>query len=323
MGDRPVFVGVPVWRGAAFVAETLRSILAQDGVALRVLVAIDGEDVGSLEACQPFVTDSRVKIVRHPQRLGWVGNIAFLFGEGAKEGAEYVCVQPHDDLIEPGYLAALLDQAQRSPRAAVVYSDIGIIGDGQRGFRIPSVVGTPLQRQMAMLRHHYSAAAIRGLTRVSALRLVPPISGNPVGDFAADTVWCARLATAGDLVRVPEMLYRKRYHAQNTHSKWNRWGRDRKVAAWKQHCLDMLAEALPVARDGQQAELLLRTAATRLMSGGPAGSPCQAEIARLGPQARRQLAAEFATEAAKLGASVVPRVGLGATGLLSAPALAS
>ena len=110
-----------------------------------------------------------------------------------------------------------------------------------------SVTGTPIERQSLLLARHFNAVAYRGLNRTSALKTVPPISGNKFGDFACDTVWMARLARAGDLVRVPRALYHKRYLPSSAHAEWENWHGWQKGAAWIQHCLDMLAEALPVA----------------------------------------------------------------------------
>src|SRR5207247_2207458 len=127
----------------------------------------------------------------------------------------YACLQPHDDIMEETYLSSLLAVAEAAPQAAVVYSDIRAFGDGDNLIHQPSVIGSPLARLATLLIDHFNAVAFRGLTRVSALRAVEPISGNPFDDFAADTVWMARLATVGDLICVPRSLYRKRYPAGN------------------------------------------------------------------------------------------------------------
>ena len=120
-------VGVPVWRGAAFVAETLESVLNQRGVQFKLFISIDGADADSERACLPFASDPRVRIVVQPRRLGWVKNTAAVLA-GAGEQAEFVCVQPHDDWIETDYLATLLDAARDHPKAAVVFSDLAVFG---------------------------------------------------------------------------------------------------------------------------------------------------------------------------------------------------
>jgi glycosyltransferase involved in cell wall biosynthesis len=256
-------VGVPVWRGAAFVAETLESVLNQRGVRFKIFISIDGPDADSERACLPFASDPRVRIVVQPRRLGWVKNTAAVLA-GASEQAEFVCVQPHDDLVETDYLATLLDAARDHPHAAVVFSDLALFGTQEGVISQESVIGAPMERQLLLLTRHINAVAYRGLNRTSALKAVPPIAGNGFGDFACDTVWMARLARVGDLVRVPRVLYHKRVHPNSTYAGWKKWPRGKKGAAWIWHCLDMLAEALTVATSIEERRQLIDAARERL-----------------------------------------------------------
>ena len=268
---RVVVVGVPVWRGADFVGQTLTSVLAQDGATLKVIISVDGADAASAAACEPFLGDPRVTLVVQQSRLGWVRNVAAVLAAAAAEAADYACIQPHDDIMENGYLSSLLAAAEAAPQAAVAYSDIQAFGDIDIRIHQPSVVGSPLARLATLLIDHFNAVAFRGLTRISALRAVAPISGNQCDDFAADTVWMTRLAVVGDLICVPRALYRKRYHAGNTHTEWSRWSRERQVAAWTRHCIDMLAEALKPASNAAARNMLVEAARLRLFQTG--GTP--------------------------------------------------
>jgi GT2 family glycosyltransferase len=306
-GSGSILVGVPVWQGAEFVAATIDSILRQEGADITVLIAIDGADASSEEVLRPYLSDPRISLVIHPERLGWVGNTAFLFRSAVNRGFEFACIQPHDDMMEPGYLAALVQQAAARPTASVAYSDIKIL-DSDRVITVPQVVGTPVDRQLAMLRTQFAAAAFRGLTRVSALQRLPPISGNAVGDFGVDTVWCARLATAGELVRVARPLYTKRYHARNTHGVWTTWEPERRVGAWMRHCLDMLAEALTVAETVDDRIAIGTAAVQRFLESTPPNSPYRADIAALDPATKRRLFAEFDREAAEIAKDILSRV---------------
>ena len=277
MTEPLIGVGVPVWRGAAFVVETLQSILDQQRVRFKVVVSIDGADAESERACRPFASDPRVRIIMQPRRLGWVRNTAAALA-AACDGAEFVCVQPHDDWIEPDYLEVLLDAVRNCPQTAVAFCDLVTFGALHGIPPQDSVTGTPVQRQLTLLGRHYNAPAFRGLTRASALARVPPISGNQQGDFACDTVWMARLARTGELMRVPRALYHKRYHAGSAHAAWSVWPAERKIAAWTQHCLDMLAEALIVTLDPDDRWLLIEAARRRLVLADGDLGPYAAEI---------------------------------------------
>ena len=290
-------VGVPAWQSAGLVGETLESVLKQQGVRLRVFVSIDGADADTERACVQFASDPRVKIVVQPRRLGWVRNTAAVLS-GASEEAEFVCVQPHDDWIETDYLAVLLDAARQHSNAAVVFSDLAAFGTRQEIISQESVVGTAFERQLLLLTRHYNAVAYRGLTRTSALRAVPAISGNDWGNFACDTVWMARLARAGNLVRVPRVLYHKRYLSSGTHAEWTTRSTWKKVGGWIQHCLDMLAEALSIATTTDQRRLLIDAARERLYLSRNELGPYVRQIQALSPLGRWAMRAAFETRAA-------------------------
>ncbi len=294
-------VGVPVWQGADFVAETMESILAQRDVRLHVFVSIDGADHRSESACRPFLPDPRVSMAVQPHRLGWVANAAAALAGASANGAEFACIFPHDDLAEEHYFAALLDAARETPGAAAVFGDIATFGTLDIALTQPSVTGLPLDRQLTLLREHYTAVAYRGLTRTSALARVAPMSGNDHGDFACDTVWMARLARVGELIRVPQARYRKRMHGANTHARWMEWSPRRKIDAWLGHCLDMLAEAVAVARDPGERHRLVAAARSRLLLDSVPIGPYQTEIAGLGAGEREALRARFDAMAAGRG----------------------
>lgn len=288
-----IVVGVPVWRGAEFVAETLRSVLAQSGVELRVIISVDGPDDESVAACRPFLDDSRVKLVVQPARLGWATNAAAIQAAALADGADYVCLQPQDDTLEEIYLSELLAAAEALPKAAVVYSDIRAFGLLDRVIRQPSVIGSKLGRQASLLIDHFNAVAYRGLTRAGAVRAAGRLSGNAFDDFAADTVWMAQVALVGHLIRVPEPLYRKRYHAGNTHAAWSHWPAERKIAAWRQHCVDMIAIGLRIAKDAAARNLLIDAARIRLLGAEGAAGPYRRELSALTAEDRAQLLHDF------------------------------
>jgi hypothetical protein len=165
--------------------------------------------------------------------------------------------------------------------------------------RQPTIAGSPFERQLGLLRDHFAAVAFRGLTRVSALRSILPMAGNPCENFAADTVWMARQALVGDLVRVPHALYRKRYHANNTHTQWFAWSYERRVTAWIRHCLDMLAQALKAGNTPSERRLLHSVARMRLLQRATSTSPYHGDLAGMNPLSRARLRSRFDTAAAR------------------------
>ena len=112
-----VTVGVPIYRGAAFLAETLQSIQASTHRDLEVIMSLDGPDPVCAEICTPFLGDSRFRLTVQPERLGWVGNLNWLMKQAA---GDYWYFHQQDDLTDPTYVSRLLERARAHPEAALV-----------------------------------------------------------------------------------------------------------------------------------------------------------------------------------------------------------
>ncbi len=265
-----VTVGVPVYRGAPFLEETLRTIQSQTHRELEVIVSMDGPDRECEEICSDFLEDSRFRLVVQPQRLGWVGNLNWLMSQAR---GDYWYYHQQDDLTAPTYVQTLLKHALRNPAAALTYCDLVPFGriDG-RFEQPPSVKGpTACIRQMALLYEHFPAFALRGLTREDAMRKAGGIPTNDIENFGVDMAWLAAVALSGELHHVPRELYRKRYHSSNTESKWWAWPREKRLQAWCCHCVNMLEQALRIEATVNELHALWLTAIDRLTSSEAAG----------------------------------------------------
>jgi glycosyltransferase involved in cell wall biosynthesis len=272
-----VTLGVPVFRGEAFVTETLGSIQAQTHRDLRVLISVDGPDAASEEACRPFLDDARFELIVQPENLGWVENLNWLM---ARVETDFWCYQQQDDLLDQRYLETLVGQAARSPEAAVVYSDIRTFGDARQRLIVqPSVTGGSVARQLSLLLDHRAAVAFRGLTRSAAARDAR-VRRNIADDFAADTTWMAAVAGAGELHRVPGGLYHKRYHRTNVHTAWGRWAPERRARAWLVHCADMLEHAMEAEGTVGERWLLWLAVVERLRARRTAGAYLEEALMR-------------------------------------------
>lgn len=260
-----VTLGVPVYKGEAHLAETLASIQAQTHPYWVAHISLDGDHPASEEICQPFLSDPRFRITRQPQRLGWVGNLNWLTDQVE---TPFWCYQQQDDVLEPTYLEVLVNYLEAAPHkgtVAAAYSDIQNFGARYGKPTQDSVTGTPVQRQLALLMEHHAAVAFRAVTRIEAIRKGGPIRENSVENFSCDTVWMSTIARWGELHRIPQILYRKRFHSANEHGRWTSWDLERRTHAWIVHCADMLEEALKV-RDATPLDyrMLWLAAARRL-----------------------------------------------------------
>jgi hypothetical protein len=297
--NESVTIGVPVYRGQDFLAETLDSIRAQTHGNFEVLLSLDGPDPVCEALCRQYLDDARFHLTIQPERLGWVGNINWLMRQVR---TDFWYFHQQDDLIAPTYLEALLGHARAHPEAALVYCDLLPMGRIEEPFseQPPPVLGaTAFIRVMTMLHEHFPAFAFRGLTRAAALRDVGSVPVNDVTNFGVDICWLTGVARSGELHHVAQPLYRKRYHGSNTESKWWALGKEPRLATWPVHCVNMLEQAMQIRASVQQHRLLWLAAVERLTSLSAAAHFLS--IAELTPDDRDQLFNRF-MEAAQASA---------------------
>ena len=285
-----VTVGVPVYRGERFLEETLSSIRGQTHAEFHVIMSVDSPDPICEAICARFLGDPRFSLIVQTERLGWVGNLNWLMSQVA---GEFWCYHQQDDLMDEQYLEKLIGHARTHPTAALVYSDIIPIGRLSGGpFTAPSVLGaSPYARVMTMLQEHFPAFAFRGLTRTEALRQAGPVLENAVANFGVDISWLTAIARYGELHRLAEPLYRKRYHDRNTESHWWSLSKDEQIRSWAHHCVDMLQTAIQVPGSPEQSRLLWFAAVARLTA--PEAARHFMDVARLTAADRLDLLRQF------------------------------
>lgn len=122
-----VSVCLPTYNGEAYVAEAVRSVLAQSYPAFEIVAVDDGSSDRTLEMLQAFA-DPRVRIYQNPHRRGIPGNwnAAVALARGA-----YVCVFHQDDVMRADNLARKVALFDADPSLSLVHSRAErIIEDG-------------------------------------------------------------------------------------------------------------------------------------------------------------------------------------------------
>ncbi len=135
--EPPLTVAIPTCNGAAHLAEALRSIMAQEGVAFDLVVSDDRSDDTSLELVRTLAGD-RARIAVNPERLGLAGNWNRCI---EMSETSMVAVFHQDDVMEPGHLASHARAFADDERIGLVASATAVIDD--RGDPVPEhVVGS-------------------------------------------------------------------------------------------------------------------------------------------------------------------------------------
>jgi GT2 family glycosyltransferase len=127
-------VAVPTYNGVPHLAEAVRSILAQQGVAFDLVVSDDRSGDGSVEMVRALAGD-RVRIAVNPERLGLAGNWNRCV---ALARTPLVAIFHQDDVMMPGHLAAHVEAFARDDDVGIVASASEVLNE--RGDPVPATI---------------------------------------------------------------------------------------------------------------------------------------------------------------------------------------
>ena len=247
-----ILIGVPAFRGARFIRETLESIQQQDHGDFRVLISVDGNDTETAAACELFLADSRFSLAMQSDRLGWAGNLNWLMSQ---QNYDFFCFWQQDDFTTSNYISELLKAATADPSAVCFFSDIQWVGLRHHLTTTPSVTGSSLDRSLSVFET-MNGVPFRGLIRKDAIERAGPIRRTEFESAFEEFVWVARLAREGNLHRVEGPIYYKRAHPDSTHDKWHAKDSAWKRAVWLEFGVGMLETILPVIPESEHVGML-------------------------------------------------------------------
>jgi glycosyltransferase involved in cell wall biosynthesis len=114
-----VTVAVMSYNNAAFIGQTIDSILSQEGVRVEVLVYDDCSKDDSLAVLQGYADEPRLHYEVNAQNLGMTGNYNKCVAAGS---GRYIVVLGSDDILYPGHLSSLVEALDANPQAALGYT---------------------------------------------------------------------------------------------------------------------------------------------------------------------------------------------------------
>lgn len=233
MSDPKLSIGLPVYNGENFLAESIRSMLDQNFEDFELIISDNASTDRTEEICRCFAkVDPRVRYIRQETNLGAAPNYNILVGLAR---GRYFKWQAHDDNLLPGFLSRCVLTMDQSPDAILVYPlTLVIDGDGDEiglfddGLDLPDE--TPQERLQRYLRQNFLRRRglcnpIFGIIRTGALRRTRLIQ-----DFlASDLILLAHLSLLGKFVALPDVLFERRVHpgistaAQASHADRRKW----------------------------------------------------------------------------------------------------
>lgn len=223
-----ITVGVPVYRGALTLPETLRCIQQQDRSPAAVIISIDGGDDESFAVVEPFLDDRRFHCTRQSQRLGWADNLTWLIGQCR---TDFFVYWQQDDIASHNYLGELALTHDRNPDTSIAYTDVQWFGDRFGRERMDGVVDAePIERVLAYADHQHWIP-LRGMIRADHLRAAPPCAALRA-QSPFENGLLAYLAACAPMRRCDSALYFKRAHSSQWGSTFERRPAEQRRADW-------------------------------------------------------------------------------------------
>jgi glycosyltransferase involved in cell wall biosynthesis len=201
---------VPSYNHAAFVGETIDSLLRQQTSGSEIVVSDDGSTDGSREVIERY--RDRVRIVDPPRRMGMMGNYNFVVSQAS---GDWVSLMGSDDKALPGFVTAVRAAIAAHPEAVLVSGNFqhidgtGALLKSEKVLSVKPVAPPPenFHTQLVAVKVHPAAHAFRKdmWQKVGGF----DESMHLFGDWA---LWL-KLAACGTFVHRPEFFsqYRIEY----------------------------------------------------------------------------------------------------------------
>lgn len=237
-----VSIGLPVFNGADFVGDAIKSIRAQTFADFELIICDNASTDDTEEICRSHAAeDDRIRYIRHSENLGASANFSHVFNESR---GQYFKWHGHDDMLEPEYLEKLVKVLDEDEECVLVFPrSVMVDSENQESWCFLEYLACdsakPEHRLAAWLAPWKDdfTNPVFGLVRrdvMATTELLAPY-------LASDRVLIAHLTLLGKCRMVPECLFRRRIHtAMSTEAHKNKadlrawFNRKRPVLVFKQ-----------------------------------------------------------------------------------------
>ena len=233
MGDRPrVSVGLPVYNGENYLAETLACFLGQTFTDLEVVVSDNASTDRTPEIVAEFAArDPRVRSIRQATNIGGAENYNVVFDESR---GDYFTWTAHDDLRSPDWVERAVAALDAHPDAALAVSDAQRINAQGEPFQTyplrPELFADDVTERFRAALRQNPILMIFGLARADALRRTVRHEHYTGSDWGVT----GGLALQGRIVHADGAMFSYRAHAQSLTSRFagRKWWQRSDFEAW-------------------------------------------------------------------------------------------
>ncbi len=210
-----VSIGLPVFNGEKYLAETLDSILAQTYRDFELIISDNASTDNTGSICESYVAkDSRVRYYRNKTNVGVSANFNRVFHLSS---ARYFKWAACDDICAPDFLEKCVKVLDANPSVVVCHSKTGRINDhgkpaGNYDLNLRIDSPKPHERFGDLICMDNEAwVLIYGLIRSEALKKTQ-LMGSYIG---SDRNLIAEISLTGRFFEIPNYLFFRREYLQS------------------------------------------------------------------------------------------------------------
>lgn len=212
----PVTIGLPVYNGQDYLAESLDSLIGQTFGDFELIVSDNGSSDRTAEICRAYAErDNRILYLRNEENRGGAWNFNHVFRLSRSPFFKFAA---HDDVCEPVFLERCYARLRVAPSSVVLCHPKAVRLDaegrevGVFEERLDLRQPRPHQRLGAYLRSFMYANPLFGLMRAPAMETT-----GLLGRYdSADMVLLAELAIRGEFWELDEPLFKRRMHEKSS-----------------------------------------------------------------------------------------------------------
>jgi glycosyltransferase involved in cell wall biosynthesis len=205
-------VGLPVYNGENFVAESVDALLGQTYGDFELLISDNASSDGTADICRMYMKqDARVRYIRQARNIGCAPNHNFVVAQARGELFKWAS---NDDLYARDLIRRCVQALDERPDVVVAHSWTAMIdssGAVTKAVEYPLASASPRapERFRSML-FESGGDDIYGVIRTALLRRIKPLGSH----HHADRTLVTELALRGPFYNVPDWLYYRRDHPQ-------------------------------------------------------------------------------------------------------------
>lgn len=210
-----VTIGLPVYNGEKYLKEALDSILAQTYDDFELVICDNASTDTTSQICLEYAQrEPRIRYYRNERNLGAAPNHnrAFQLAKG-----EYFKWAGYDDRIAPDFLTKCVDVLDHHPDIVMAMPLSALIDEqgrylGEYHYKADGDIPATHMRFKNFLLKNESGNYIYGLMRSNHIAKTAPHGSYP----SSDLVYIAELSLYGRVFIVPEPLYYRRIHKEQS-----------------------------------------------------------------------------------------------------------